>query len=750
MKKKLLLCSILLIGGIMVFQMKGKASEVNYWKNNLTDWGYGDGIDNASDLMEAIEDDGDIVLDGDIDMSSVHDWNPKDITGLTINGQGHVIKNLTITCDEDDRNVGFFSSLKDSEIINVGFENITITVNGKSNDMGVGIIAGYAGDGTSIDNCYTDGTININSSVFCSRAGGVVGRINNADVSKCSNHAKITLSSTIRTDSVSGKNGSAGGIVGYLQEGSLKDSYNMGAVTSNIKSNHCYLGGLAGYTDATVQNCYNVATVSAIDTNTQNGGRGLCGFMSKDGLLKECYRNAKCAQYGYSYPGNLTLKEVTAYNLEDSQLKLASTYKNWDFENTWAVESGKNQGYPYLKTFRERVMTPEADVKEGRKDQPITVRLTCPVTGASIYYTTNGTMPTENSKRYYEPITIRKNTHLVAVAYKTGMDPSRPAAYDYNYKYLTVYSSRKSGKFQKKIRVRFRTAKGAVLYYSTSGKNRGFKRYTKPVTIKRTTNIWVKAQKGCATSKKVYHWRYKKVKKLAKANSRIRYIRGYHKYAFELKKKIFPDTEKYNFWDQKEDDIGVGKKNKYYDLDGDGKKEKLYIRKKKGNKHVFYINGKKRTTIGEIDQEYGNQSAAIGLSIFEFQGKRFFSLMDSGPNDYILKDTLCIWRHGKFKVLHKMELKENEAGFSYHYAGWDGYLNRKVIYYETTRQYSGYGLEKLPYKARKIYNKHYYKKIRNDGMPSIWRRCYKKYTYRHGKLVYLGKDEYYVCSQGAG
>ena len=103
MKKKLLLCSILLIGGIMVFQMKGKASEVNYWKNNLTDWGYGDGIDNASDLMEAIEDDGDIVLDGDIDMSSVHDWNPKDITGLTINGQGHVIKNLTITCDEDDR-----------------------------------------------------------------------------------------------------------------------------------------------------------------------------------------------------------------------------------------------------------------------------------------------------------------------------------------------------------------------------------------------------------------------------------------------------------------------------------------------------------------------------------------------------------------------------------------------------------------------------------------------------------------------
>lgn len=756
MKRKKIICAILLVCCIFGTQSEGMASEENYWKTEYSD-GWGD-VANAEELIEAIENEEDFYLDNDIDMSMVRNWEPKDIKGIRIDGQGHSIKNLTIVCDDNDKNVGFFSSLSSAEIKNLGFKNITILVKGDSynKDLGVGMIAGNACEETTIDNCYTDGMITINSDVFCSQVGGVVGRVDDAYISKCSNKAKILLNDLIRKDYSTGDNSAAGGLVGYLKEGSLTDSYNTGEVISNIKSNHYILGGLAGCADTTVKHCYNVATVGAIDKSNKSNIGGICGFVSKDGIMDGCYRNKKCAQYSYYYSKKTTDKNNITGCLEDAELKLSSSYKDWDFEKIWAIDSGKNQGYPYLQTFKERVSTPVADVEEGNKEEEITVQLSCLTPGAEIYYTTNGRMPTQESARYSGPLSIRKNTHLVAVAFKNGMEASRPGLYDYNYKYLHIYASKESCKFQKKLKVRFSTdEKGAKIYYSVRGKKGPYKRYKKAVVVKKTTDIWVKAQKGYAGSDRIYHWKYKKVKNLAKTNSRIYYIRGYHKNAFNMGfyKYMSDYTKKYNVYDQTKKWIGAGRKSRYYDLDGDGKKEKIYVRKTKGIKYALYINGKKRTTIWPDDCDRG---VGVGIGIHEFQGKRLFTLRNTGANDYTMEDKLCIWRKGKFKVLHKMELSSKKSAcFSGHYVAWDKHLKRKVIYYDLTRQYSVNsndkvsGLPALPRKARKIYGTKYYKRSREFGN-SVWRHIFKKYTYKNGKLKYLGKDECFICGQGAG
>ncbi|MFB1081749.1 chitobiase/beta-hexosaminidase C-terminal domain-containing protein [Jeotgalibacillus sp. JSM ZJ347] len=73
----------------------------------------------------------------------------------------------------------------------------------------------------------------------------------------------------------------------------------------------------------------------------------------------------------------------------------------------------------------------KADPEGGFVEEGGTVTLSTETEGATIYYTTDGSVPTEDSSLYENGVTITENTDLKAVAVKDGMTASDVAEFSY-------------------------------------------------------------------------------------------------------------------------------------------------------------------------------------------------------------------------------------------------------------------------------------------------------------------------------
>lgn len=90
---------------------------------------------------------------------------------------------------------------------------------------------------------------------------------------------------------------------------------------------------------------------------------------------------------------------------------------------TWTAYGS---GTPYAAT---PVITPGG----GYYGAPVNVSITCATTGASIYYTTNGSDPTQSSSLYSTPIPISSTSTVKARAYAAGHEPSSIATANYAF-----------------------------------------------------------------------------------------------------------------------------------------------------------------------------------------------------------------------------------------------------------------------------------------------------------------------------
>ena len=176
---------------------------------------------------------GKYILMNDIDLAGI-EWQPIG-KGSTFNGElngnGYVIKNLTIN-KPNDNNQGLFSGGGSSSVIkNVGLENVNVT--GKT--LIGGIVGSTNGD---IINCYVEGNISGYTHM------GLLAGQSNGDITDC-----------CAFGNASGR-GYVGGLVGW--GGTITGSYTI----CNLSASYQYAGGLAGFIENDIINSYSQSNVS--------------------------------------------------------------------------------------------------------------------------------------------------------------------------------------------------------------------------------------------------------------------------------------------------------------------------------------------------------------------------------------------------------------------------------------------------------------------------------------------------------
>ena len=256
-------------------------------------------IGTAAELawFAATDGSGSAKLTADIELAS-YDWTPLKKFYGTLDGQGHVIRNLY--------------------------------VNSTSYPLG---LIGYLQGGASVTR------LGITGSVTCTarsnaQAGGIAGYMyDKASITQCWSAVNVT------------SNKHAGGIAGYTANGAvITDCYATGTIRSSA-ANECYLGGICGSgfsntAGATLTNCYSVGKVVGTGGNASYVG-GLSPDKTAAHYVNSFYLtgtvSGESPKYGITGLG--TAK--TADELKALASELGSSFA--------ADTKGLNDGYPILK-----------------------------------------------------------------------------------------------------------------------------------------------------------------------------------------------------------------------------------------------------------------------------------------------------------------------------------------------------------------------------------------------------------------
>ena len=163
----------------------------------------------------------------------------------TFDGNGKTITNLYINATQ--AYMGLFGRIYKSTIKNLTFENANVT----NTENDIGILAGYAGNGNTLQNIKISNTCQIKGGNDFT--GGIAGYLD-GNAYNCVNYATVQGTEDV------------GGLVGYFESGTIKDCANYGDITGTSN-----VGNLIG--NAYTCNLNNVlGTGNVTATNTKPGG----------------------------------------------------------------------------------------------------------------------------------------------------------------------------------------------------------------------------------------------------------------------------------------------------------------------------------------------------------------------------------------------------------------------------------------------------------------------------------------------
>lgn len=146
----------------------------------------------------------------------------------------------------------------------------------------------------------------------------------------------------------------------------------------------------------------------------------------------------------------------------------------------------------------DTVKTPSFDPHEGNYSSPQSVSISCSTSSARIYYTTNGSEPTEHSAEYLNPITVSSTTTLLAKAFKSGWKSSNIASATYtisNAQVATPTFNPPEGNYTSAQSVTISCATdGATIRYTTNGDDPNSSSQLYSTSINIATNTTLKAR----------------------------------------------------------------------------------------------------------------------------------------------------------------------------------------------------------------------------------------------------------------
>ncbi len=274
----------------------------SYWDANPNDY---DNVDEGYHFKQT----------ANIDATDTKNWNSDDGTALGFipignidtfftghyHGNGFVIKNLYINRPQDNI-TGLFGYMDMGSVDHLGVVNCTVTGAYYS-----GGLIGELGENSTVNNCYTTGTINI---------------------SKPSSNA--------------------GGLVGW-NEGSIENCYSTASVYGST-----YLGGLVGRNSSIINHSYSTAEVQP---TTASGG--LIGVNTAYGTFNACYFNTEESGLSTGIGTNNNSDTESPSSLTIEEMRIASQFSNWDFTDTWEIEEGYT--YPHIQNLEEAPVLTEVD-----------------------------------------------------------------------------------------------------------------------------------------------------------------------------------------------------------------------------------------------------------------------------------------------------------------------------------------------------------------------------------------------------
>lgn len=266
----------------------------------------------------------------------------------------------------------------------------------------IGGIAGYAevenqGE-VVIQHCKTEGKLSFSST---GSAGGIVGELTgtNAKIISCVNYATVAgknyysggiagrcmyggfidqcCNEGIIQNGITG--GDAGGIAGWLQDGEIHNSYNIGYILRGTGT-VSYVGGITGNNHGRLVNCYNACPLPDRSTWTVVGAMGAASSGETEYCYYDCILYDEAHLYGtmsnnpdnplvYSDPENGI---VWSGGYATPLLKQQETYKTWNFLTIWQFDYNYSYGYPTLTSIKDLLQKhPDPDVKSDtdKKDQ---------------------------------------------------------------------------------------------------------------------------------------------------------------------------------------------------------------------------------------------------------------------------------------------------------------------------------------------------------------------------------------------
>lgn len=162
----------------------------------------------------------------------------------------------------------------------------------------------------------------------------------------------------------------------------------------------------------------------------------------------------------------------------------------------YAVPSDPDMLDSRVSTFDYKIkaMPPVSDHEDGSYEKPFDVVLSNQTEGCTIYYTTDGTEPTQQSAKFTGKIPVTKNTTIKAIAADNGYAPSDVAVFKYDIKSdLIISADPMPAVFAEPVSVKLEAegAKDADIYYTLDGSapTTDSAKYTDPIYLDRETVI---------------------------------------------------------------------------------------------------------------------------------------------------------------------------------------------------------------------------------------------------------------------